>query len=141
MSEPIKNPRYPLSQHARQELHSASGRPLDELSMEMVLAGEVSSEDLRIHAETLRAQAEIARQAGYERLAANLIRAAELTQVPNQELLNMYTTLRPGRSTQTELLALAERLEIQYNASHCADFVRQAAEVYLHRGLNKKEPG
>jgi propanediol dehydratase small subunit len=141
MSKPIQNRSYPLSQNSRQELRSASGRPLEELSMEKVLAGEISPQDLRIHAETLRAQAEIARQAGYDRLAANLIRAAELTQVPNPELLDMYTALRPGRSTQAELLALAERLEHQYNAPHCAHFVRQAAEVYLKRGLYKRQPG
>ena len=48
---------------------------------------------------------------GFRQLAANLRRAAELTAVPNAELLRMYEMLRPGRSTYAELQELAARLE------------------------------
>ena len=47
----------------------------------------------------------------------------------------MYNTLRPGRTTYRELLALAERLEHDYAAPLIAALVREAAEVYLARGL------
>ncbi len=129
--------RYPLGETAADDLQAASGRAFRDLSMEAVLSGTITAEDLRIRAETLQAQAEIARQAGYERLAANLLRAAELTRVPNAELLAMYEALRPNRSTCEQLLELAARLEKQYQAPNTAGFIREAAEVYRNRGLLK----
>ena len=131
------DPRYPLGETAADILQAASGRAFRDVSMEAILNGEIKAEDLRIRAETLEAQAEIARQAGYERLASNLLRAAELTRVPNTELLKMYEALRPNRSTYAQLLELAVRLEEQVHAPHTAGFVREAAEVYQQRGLLK----
>jgi propanediol dehydratase small subunit len=90
--------------------------------------------DVQISAETLRAQAEVALSHGYGQLAANLIRAAELTAVPNAEVLRMYALLRPGRATHAELVQLADELEKRYGASECARLVREAAEVYRARG-------
>jgi propanediol dehydratase small subunit len=130
-------PRYPLGETAADDLQAASGRAFADLSMEAVANGEIAAEDLLIRAQTLEAQAVIARQAGYDRLAANLQRAAELTRVPNSELLKMYEALRPNRSTYEQLLALAARLEAQYSAPVTAGFVREAAEVYRSRGLLK----
>jgi propanediol dehydratase small subunit len=130
-----EQPHYPLGVHAASELRTASERPLADLTLQAVLASEISAEDLRIHPGTLHAQAEIARQAGYVRLAANLDRAAELTRVPNEELLKMYEALRPGRSTYTQLIALAELLEQTYTAPSTGLFVREAAEAYRKRRL------
>jgi len=123
----------------KQELiHSATGQPLDALNMEAVLAGRLTTEDFRISAETLRAQANAAEAAGYRQLAENFRRAAELTGISNEEVLAMYNTLRPGRTTYRELLALAERLERDYAAPLTAALVREAAGVYLARGLVKE---
>jgi propanediol dehydratase small subunit len=91
-----------------------------------------------ISPETLRAQAEIAREAGFTQLGGNLRRAAELTAVPNEELLSMYELLRPGRSTHAELMAMADRLEREFAAPETAAFVREAAGVYWQRGLFRK---
>ena len=106
--------------------------------MEAARAGQLSMADLQISAETLRAQAEVARAAGYEQLAGNLARAAELTAVPNSEVLRMYSLLRPGRANERELLAMAEALETQYHAPECGRLVREAAAVYAARGLLRK---
>jgi propanediol dehydratase small subunit len=135
---PDSNPHYPLGEHDRDELQAASGRKLVDITLTAVAAGELSSADLQIRAETLRAQAEISRQAGYTQLAENLTRAAELTVVPNDELLTMYETLRPGRATHAEMIALADRLEHHYHAPVNARLVREAARVYLERGLVKR---
>ena len=89
-------------------------------------------------AATLRAQAEIAAQAGYRELAQNLQRAAELTAVPNEELLRMYEIMRPGRSTYDDLTLMANKLENDYNAPITAGFVREAAEVYRSRNLLRR---
>lgn len=130
---------YPLSEHEREWLKSASKRRLDDLTFEAAIAGELQTDDLRIHADTLRAQADIAQQAGHPQLADNLRRAAELTAVPNDELLKMYDLLRPGRASYATLLALAERMEQMYQATENARFVREAAEVYKARELLRRE--
>ncbi|GAB4445794.1 MAG: diol dehydratase small subunit [Anaerolineae bacterium] len=132
-------PNYPLIAHAADSLSAANGKPLAEITLDEAAVGRLSAADLQISAETLRAQAEIARRAGYEQLAANLRRAAELTAVPNAGLLAMYDTLRPGRATLTELLALADTLEREYQAAENARFVREAASVYQARGLLRRE--
>jgi propanediol dehydratase small subunit len=135
---PTPNPHYPLMDHAADQLHAASGRPLQELTLEQVMAGALSPEDLQIHAQTLQAQAAVAREAGFVQLAENLERAAELTAVPNEELLRMYTLLRPGRATYEELVTLAQTLAETYNAPRTAAWVQEAAEVYRQRRLTKR---
>ncbi len=134
-TQPIK---YPLSESAAETLQAASGRRLADVTAEAARAGDLSMADIQISADTLRKQAEIARQAGYPQQAANLIRAAELTAVPNVEVLKMYNTLRPGRATHAQLAALANALETQYNAPECARMVREAATVYQKRDLLQK---
>ncbi len=131
-------PRYPLYDSSPDQLHAVSGKPLSAITVEAARAGQLSMTDLQVSAETLRAQAEVARAAGYEQLAGNLARAAELTAVPNDEVLAMYSYLRPGRATLEQLLNMAEALERQYHATECARLVREAAAVYQARGLLKK---
>jgi propanediol dehydratase small subunit len=128
-------PNYPLIDQAA-DLHAMSGRPLSEVTLEAL--EDLSIADVQISPATLRAQAEIARQAGFRQLAVNLTRAAELTDVPNAELLRMYELLRPQRASHAELLALADTLEQRYSAVENATMVREAAEVYRARGLLKR---
>ncbi len=118
-------------------VYNATGRPLDALNMQAILEGQLTTEDFRISAETLRSQADAAEAAGYRQLAENFRRAAELTGISNEDVLAMYNTLRPGRTTYSQLLALAERLEQDFDAPLTAALVREAAEVYLARGLVK----
>jgi propanediol dehydratase small subunit len=134
----MKQHQYPLMDNEADNLRAFSERPLSDITLDAVENGSLSSADLRIHADTLRAQAAIARQAGHGQLAANLLRAAELTVVPNEELLKMYDLFRPNRASLDQLMALAERLEITYNAVENARFVREAAEVYGARGLLRR---
>ncbi len=122
-------------EHAAERLTTAGGRLLAYVDLTAVAAGELSIDDLQITPETLRAQAAIAEQAGFVQLAQNLRRAAELTAVPNTELLAMYEALRPRRSTYAALLALAERLAERYGAPQTAAFVREAADAYRARGF------
>jgi propanediol dehydratase small subunit len=119
-------------------VRTASGRTLDELNIEALRAGELTAEDFYISGETLRRQANAAEAAGYRQLAENLRRAAELTGISNQEVLDIYNALRPGRSTYNELIALADRLENDLNAPLTAAFIGEAAEVYQERGILRK---
>ena len=126
---------YPLIDQA-EGLRAASGRPLNEVTLDAL--EDLSIADVQISPDTLRAQAEIARAAGFRQLATNLARAAELTAVPNAVLLRMYELLRPQRASHAELLALADELEQRYAAVENAQMVREAAEVYRARGLVKR---
>ena len=116
-------------------IRTASGRTLDELNIEAIRASEVTAADFRISGETLRRQADAAEAAGYWQLSENLRRAAELTGISNQEVLDIYNALRPSRSTYNELIAVADRLENDLDAPLTAAFVREAAEVYQERGI------
>lgn len=113
---------------------ACSGRELDSVTVDAVLAGEVTPEDVRIHPDTLREQAAVAEQQGNPQLAANLRRAAEVSAIPDDEVLAIYEALRPHRSTRAELEAIAGRLE-GVDAPLCAALVREALEVYEGRGL------
>ena len=120
-------------------VRTKSGRALDELTIEAVLAGELTVADFRISGETLRRQAEAAEAAGYRQFAENLRRAAELTTIPNDQVLEIYHTLRPGRTTYNQLIALADHLGNDCDAPLTAALVREAAGVYLERGIVKLE--
>ena len=90
---------------------------------------------MRATGETLQLQAQVALAAGRAQLAANLRRAAELTSVPDEVILEVYTALRPHRSTADELESWADRLERDFQAVATAAFVREARVVYEQRNL------
>lgn len=68
----------------------------------------------------------------------NFERAAELTAVPDDRILEIYNALRPYRSTKEELLAIADDLENRYQAKICAAFVREAAGLYVERKTQRR---
>ncbi len=118
---------YPLIENARDRLRTPTGKHLDEITLDAVLAGEVTIQDLRVSAEALEMQAGIAAAADRPQLAENLRRAAELVNCPEEKILEIYNALRPGRVTREELLGLAQELEGNYQAPRCAALVREAA--------------
>lgn len=120
---------FPLGTSRPELVRTPGGLALDELELESVAPGE-----LRATPATLRLQAEIARAAGRGQLADNLLRAAELAQLPDETILSIYGALRPRRSTAAELEEWAEQLE-RWEAPASAAFVREAAQVYAERGL------
>jgi propanediol dehydratase small subunit len=111
-----------------------SGKPVSELTLDAVRRGDVSLPDLRIHPETLNHQASVAQAHGNPQLAENLRRAAELTLLPDEEVLAIYEALRPHRSTPQQLTALAGSLAGR-GLPRCAALLSEAAEVYARRGL------
>jgi propanediol dehydratase small subunit len=115
-------------------IRALSGKPVDSLTTDAVRAGEVQTADLRIHPDTLERQAVVAEQHGNPQLADNLRRAAELTRLPDEEVLAVYEALRPGRSSAAQLTALAGSLAGR-GLPRCAALVSEAAEVYARRGL------
>jgi propanediol dehydratase small subunit len=116
-------------------IRALSGKPVADLTLEAVRAGAVSLADLRIHPETLERQAVVADQHANPQLAENLRRAAELTRLPDDEVLAIYESLRPGRSTAPQLTALAASLADR-GLPRCAALVAEASVVYARRGLS-----
>jgi propanediol dehydratase small subunit len=112
-----------------------SGRPVGELTLEAVRLGEIGLPDLRIHPDSLEAQAVVAERHGNPQLAGNLRRAAELTRLPDDEVLAIYEALRPGRSTPAQLTELAASLDTR-GLPRCAALLTEAADVYARRGLS-----
>ena len=124
----------PLANKHPEWVKTATNKTLDDFTLENVLSNKVTAQDMRITPETLRLQASIAKDAGRDRLAMNFERAAELTAVPDDRILEIYNALRPYRSTKEELLlAIADDLESRYQAKICAAFVREAATLYVER--------
>lgn len=125
---------YPLGTRRPDLVFTPGGVALADVTLENLLAGRVDATEIRATSETLRLQAEIARAADREPLAANLQRAAELAAVPDELLLAVYTALRPRRATAEELEEWAVRLE-SHGATSTASFVREASGAYAERGL------
>jgi propanediol dehydratase small subunit len=115
-------------------VRALSGRAVVDVTVEAMRAGEVGVTDLRIHPETLERQAVVAERHANPQLAENLRRAAELTRMPDDEVLAIYEALRPGRSTPAELAGLAAGLT-ERGLPRCAALVAEAATVYARRGL------
>lgn len=111
-----------------------SGRDSSDVTLAAIMGGQVSIDDVRIHPDTLEHQACVAEQHGNPQLAANFRRAAELALMPDDEVMALYDALRPGRSTQEQLLEHADRLEAR-GAQRNAELFRQAAATYARRGL------
>ena len=116
------------------DIRALSGKPVPSLTLDAIRAGEIGVADLRIHPDTLERQAVVANKHGNPQLAQNLRRAAELTRLPDDEVLAIYEALRPGRSSAAQLTALAGSLADR-GLPLCADLVAEAADVYARRGL------
>jgi propanediol dehydratase small subunit len=127
---------YPLAEKRPDRVRTATGKSLDQLTLAAVEAGDVKLSDLRITAQALLDQARIAEDAGRPALSSNFKRAAELVEVPQDFVLEVYELLRPGRARdKLALLAAATTLRATYGANRMADFVEEAAAVYERRGL------
>ena len=126
---------YPLASQRPELLRTPTGKRLEDLTMAAVLSGSVVAEDLRIAPDTLRLQAQIADSVARPQLGANFRRAAELTALPDDKVLQIYNALRPRASTKQQLLDIAEELERDFSASLCGALVREAADVYERRSV------
>jgi propanediol dehydratase small subunit len=131
---------YPLGSQRPDLVRTPGGLGLEELTLDALRSGRLDASEVRATAETLELQAQVALAAGRVQLAANLERAAELTGIPDEVILEVYTALRPHRSTADELESWAERLEREFQATKTAAYVREARAVYAKRNLLADEP-
>ena len=127
-------PTYPLAESGPGEALTSSGKRVAEITLEAVVNGEIRPADIRVSPAVLRQQADFAQAGGNPQLADNLRRGAELVAFSDEDLLELYESLRPGRASALELDELAERLEAR-EATLCAALVREARSAYVRRGL------
>ena len=135
----IGKEQYPLGEKMPEKVFSATGKKLSDFSLDKLKSGELTAEDFRIAPETLEMQAQVAESVDRDSLARNMRRAAELIAVPDDQLLSIYNSLRPYRSTKAELYGIADELETKYKCKVNAAFIREAADVYEKRGRLKAE--
>ena len=126
---------YPLGEHEKEKITSRTGKKLTDITLDEVMKNRVSADDIKISKEVLKAQGQVAREAGNDPMEKNFERAAELVDVPDDVILKMYDKLRPNRSTKLELVLMAQELLEKYNARNCARLVMEAAEVSEKRGI------
>ncbi len=127
--------RYPLGRYEADTIKSKTGKTLDQITLDEVKKGNVTAEDIKISSEMLRRQGEVALEADNPQMKANFDRAAELVNVPDEVILDMYNKLRPNRCTKAELVLMAKELLEKYKAPYCAKLVLEAADIYEKRGI------
>lgn len=125
---------YPLSDNPDQ-VETPDGTTLSEITLEGIVEGEIDGDSIAISPDTLEKQARVADQNGRPQLAQNFRRAAELTVVPDERILEIYNALRPSGMEKEQLQSMADELEEEYDAQINADLVREAIDVYEQRGL------
>lgn len=125
---------YPLSDHPDQ-VETPDGTTLSEITLEGIVEGEIDGDSIAISPDTLEKQAQVADQNGRPQLAQNFRRAAELTVVPDERILEIYNALRPSGMEKEKLQSMADELEEKYDAQINANLVREAIDVYEERGL------
>lgn len=118
---------------------SESALRLEDITLDALRDGKVAASDLTIRRQTLLDQAALADSRGYPQLARNFRRAAELTAIPNDVLIETYEKLRPYRATYYQLLALSQEIAARYDAPETGEYIRQAAEAYKAKGLVKSD--
>jgi propanediol dehydratase small subunit len=106
-----------------------------DITLEAFRSGKILPSDLTIKRERLLDQAALAEQHGYPQFARNLRRAAELTAIPDDFLLEIYEKLRPNRATYYQLLSLSQEISARYDAPETSEYIRHAAEAYRAMGL------
>jgi propanediol dehydratase small subunit len=127
---------YPLAETQPDSVIGKRGKALSDITLDALLAGNVTMDDLRITPQALTSQAEIARDAGRPTLALNFERAAELVNVPQDFIMEVYELLRPGRArTKQQLFDAATAMRESHGAHRIAKFIEEAAETYDERGL------
>jgi len=127
---------YPLAETQPDNVKGKRGKSLNDITLDAVLSGSVGMDDLGITSANLNSQAEIAREAVRPTLALNFERAAELVDVPQDFIMQIYELLRPGRATsKQELLQAARTFRQAYKAERIATFLEEAADTYEERGL------
>ncbi|MGH6854360.1 MAG: diol dehydratase small subunit [Aestuariivirga sp.] len=127
---------YPLAERHADDVKGKRGKPIGSITLDAILSGGITMDDLRITPDALRSQAGVSRDVGRTTLAANFERASELVDIPQDFIMRVYELLRPGRAKSAgDLLDAARIMRETHKADRIARFIEEAALVYGKRGL------
>ena len=82
---------YPLGEHHRDAVRSQTGRRADELTVDGIKSGAITSADAAVDPGTLLLQADFAERGGNPQLAENLRRGAELASFSDDDVLRFLS--------------------------------------------------
>ena len=96
---------YPLGQSEADTITSRTGKKLSQITLDEVKKGNVTADDIKISAETLKKQGKVAREADNPTMDANFQRASELVNVPDDasESFHQERTDPDGAGTSSEI--------------------------------------
>ena len=97
--------RYPLGEYEKDKITSKTGKKLTDITLDEILKDHIGPDDIKISKEMLRAQGQVAKEAGNDPMEKNFERASELVDVPDDVILKMYDKLRPNPVSYTHLRA------------------------------------
>jgi len=115
---------YPLASKRPELVKTVSGLNFSEITLGNVVSEKIHPREIRISPETLEFQARIAEAHGRVQLATNFRRAAELTRVPDEEVLRKTIrresmpslSARPSRSMRRETFSRKNKFPL--NSKH-----------------------
>ena len=94
---------YPLGEKSADKLKTPTGKNINDVTLEAVISGEITGNDVRITPETLEMQAQVAESRGRTLFASNLMPAAVLIAYADHPILQLYYALIPFRITTQNL--------------------------------------
>ncbi len=100
---------YPLASRRPDLVRTLTGKGFQDISLENVVSGKIDAQEIRIGPETLELQAQVAEKHGRPQLALNFRRAAELTRIPDEEVLKIYNALRPASINKRRVIDNGKR--------------------------------
>ena len=83
---------YPLGQSEADTITSRTGKKLSQITLDEVKKGNVTADDIKISAETLKKQGQVAKEADNPTMDANFQLASELVNVPDDVILDVQQT-------------------------------------------------
>ena len=97
---------YPLGENERERITSKTGKKLSDITLDEVMKNHVAPDDIKISKEMLRAQGQVAKEAGNDPMEKNFERAAELVDVPDDVMIECDSLVKIYKTKDIEVLAL-----------------------------------
>ena len=81
---------YPLGSKRPDLVRTPTNKTLDDITLENVMNGKITIDDLKITANTLELQAQVAEHAGRSSIERNIRRAPKLTTITDDRILQIH---------------------------------------------------
>ena len=89
---------YPIAKKHPEWIDLGQGRDLSHITMDNVMAGHITMDDLKISPSILKAQGQIAKAGGRDQIELNFSRAAEMTKVSDKCTMHFVHIVLPNKN-------------------------------------------